>query len=209
VRYRPAIPLFPVLALLLAGCPSSRSTDSGQHDAQSAAVSAAPAASAPIVSASSPPVPVQSAAVVTDGGAEDGAYTRGDTWATCMNGFRPESTLERDLIRLGMLCGPYHGMRRLGAPLTGKLAAGKPASHRIETKKGQCFRTFVVAEEPVGGLKLRAIASGNQLSQASADGRWAVLDQQGSWCVEHDSEVTIELEATSGQGDYAMQVWVL
>ena len=108
-----------------------------------------------------------------------------------------------------MLCGPFHGMRKLGAPLTGKLAAGKPARHSVEAKKGQCFRAFVVAAEPVAGLKLRAIANGNQLSQTSADGRWAVLDQQGAWCAAQDTEVTIELETTAGQGDYAVQVWLL
>lgn len=109
-----------------------------------------------------------------------------------------------------MLCGPYHGMRKLGSPLTGKLAAGKAVQHTVQTIKGQCLRAFVIAGDPINGLKLRATASGGtRLAEETTSARWGVLDRQGSWCASEDGAVTIELEAVSGQGDYAMQVWLL
>lgn len=195
--------------MLLPGCPADR-PDPGQPDAQAPIVSAAPSASAapgiPVATAA----PTQPSTPITDAGPDDGPYVSGATWATCMRGFRPESTVDRDLIRLGMLCGPYHGMRRLGEPMTGRLEAGKTVRHGFQARKGQCFRAFVIAAEPVAALSIRALgANGKPLAKTSSASRWAVLDPQGAWCVEEDAAAAIEVETSAGQGDYAMQLWLL
>src|SRR6266516_1256834 len=44
----------------------------------------------------------------------------GGSWVTCYGNYRPSSTPERDVTRLGLLCGPANGMMLVGSTVTGE-----------------------------------------------------------------------------------------
>ncbi len=148
---------------------------------------------------------------VVDSGDGDAPYLNGGTWASCANGFRATSSPERDLIRLGMLCGPYHGMRRVGEAWTGSIGPGTLArSHTVDARKGQCFRVFAVADQHVRGLALRALLpDGKPIAEVTTTERWAALGSDGAWCVAHDTAVVVRIESSSGSGSYSAQAWLL
>jgi hypothetical protein len=129
---------------------------------------------------------------------------------SCSDGFRLASTLPVDLLRLGTLCGPYHGMKRLGQPLQGTLRAGEPQLHRFEAKRDQCFRAFAVWEPELKRLGLRALGQdGKQLASAEAAGTYGALRPDGVFCVQEAGAVQLELTALEGHGAFALQVWLL
>lgn len=146
-----------------------------------------------------------------DSGDDDAPYLNGGTWTSCANGFRTTSSPELDLMRLGMLCGPYHGMRRVGEAWTGSIGPGTQArSHTLDARKGQCFRVFAVADQHVSGLVLRALLpDGKPIAEGTTAERWAALGSDGAWCVDHDAAVVVRIESSSGSGSYCAQAWLL
>ena len=61
-----------------------------------------------------------SAAGTADGGTTPSPSPVGGLWVSCYGGFQPSAEPHKDVARLGLLCGPSNGMRRLtDAPLEG------------------------------------------------------------------------------------------
>lgn len=111
---------------------------------------------------------------------------------------------------MGMLCGPYHGLRKLGEPVTGTLRVGETRRHTFEAKRGQCFRIFAVGERKLSRIALRASGpSSARLAETVSERSWAALGKDGAFCVDQAGAVSAELEAIEGQGAFAMQVWML
>jgi hypothetical protein len=145
-----------------------------------------------------------------DGGEQDGSYLSGRTWITCMDGFQTRSTPSLDLLRLGMLCGPYHAMRRLGEPLEGKLSAGASQKHAFEAKRDQCFRLFAVAEPSLKRFSLRAFGpASTKIAETTVHRPFAALGADGVFCVQEAGSFQWEIESVDGQGSYAAQMWLL
>src|SRR5262245_45676390 len=69
----------------------------------------------------------------------------GGSWVTCYGNYRPTSTPERDVTRLGLLCGPANGMMLVGSTLIGE-ATENGTQHPFDVRAGECFRIFAVAE---------------------------------------------------------------
>jgi hypothetical protein len=143
--------------------------------------------------------------------ADDGPYLSGRTWISCYDGFRAASTPARDVQRLALLCGPYHGMRALGPIATGHLPEGGAArAHPFETKPKQCFRAFAAGDGAVAGLDMRLTDPGGvPIAQVSVSGRWAALAPDGVVCPREAGRHMLEVRATAGAGAYAVQVWLL
>ena len=144
----------------------------------------------------------------------DGPYVSGRTWVSCMRGFRTEATLMQDLIRLGNLCGPYHGMKRVGPPVQAELKAGETHRQSFEAKRNQCFRVFSVWDAGLTHVSMRAVdAQGGELAQArgtaGAHGGFAALGPRGAFCVPETGTGELEFRAEQGKGAFALQLWLL
>jgi hypothetical protein len=181
--------------------------------APDAAPDAAPAAlSVPPRASEAPPAASSSAPVLQEppDASDDGPYLSGAAWVTCKDGFRAESSPERDLYRLGLLCGPNLGLHREGEMARGALKQG--ASHRFSfpAKREQCFRVMATWETSLQRLGLRVLdPAGTQVAHAESDVRWLMAEPQGVFCVERAGDYQVELRAEQGEGKFAAQVWML
>jgi hypothetical protein len=201
------------LGAALVACGCQRSERPQQPDGATQAPQPATASSQPPLSASPAATPLaepsvsQQAARLPDGG----PYLSGGTWISCYQGYRSQSTPERDVIRLSLLCGPYHGLRAMGPPESGTLAeSGKPNRHSFTAKRGQCVRIFVAAENAVHALRAALLGPESQpIAKCEGGDGWAVLDPSGALCLETDGTYTLEISAAKGHGGYAVQTWLL
>src|ERR1044071_2703678 len=75
----------------------------------------------------------------------------GGSWVACYGNYRPTSTPERDVTRLGLLCGPANGMMPVGSTVTGE-ATENGTQHPFDVRAGECFRIFAVAEPSAADL---------------------------------------------------------
>jgi len=181
--------------------------DSSAQDSQPIAASRP----APSASESAAPGTQASSSQQAAGAADGGSQWSGGTWISCYAGFRAESTPERDVIRLSLLCGPYHGLRAIGPPEMGTLAeSAEPSRHSFTAKHGQCVRLFVAAEPGVQALRVALVGPEPQpIVKFEGAERWAAVSPTGAVCVETDGTYTVEISAAKGHGDYAVQTWLL
>jgi hypothetical protein len=128
---------------------------------------------------------------------------------TCYGNYRPTSTPERDVTRLGLLCGPANGMKPLGAMLTGE-ATDNAVEHPLEVRQGDCFRIFAVADSTVSDLAVvvRDPKGGPVASDHNND-RWPILNPDGPFCLVDAGKYAVEVRARQGRGRYALQIWRL
>lgn len=182
-----------------AGCPDVRVASAAPSASSSAApdVSDAPTAGPPPDSALAP--------------AQDAPYLSGRTWIDCADGFRAQDRIDLDVLRLGLLCGPYHGMKLLGETLTGQVRSGEPPKRFVfPALRDQCFRVFVVTEVTLQRVGLRMLGPGGAvLAAGQSDGRWAMLRPDGAVCVERKDTFNVEIQALDGHGAFALQIWLL
>jgi hypothetical protein len=133
----------------------------------------------------------------------------GGPWVSCYGNYRPTSTPERDVTRLGLMCGPENGMTLLHSTITG--AAGSAVEqHVIEAEQGECLRIFAVAEVPVTDLAVEV--SGPHGARVASDhngDRWPILNPDGPFCLLDGGRHTIRVRARQGRGSYALQIWRL
>lgn len=133
----------------------------------------------------------------------------GGTWVACYGRFRPTSTPERDVLRLGLLCGPANGMKQLGPVLQGEATEGG-VEHAFEAKAGECFRLFAVADAGVSSLAVELRdPKGLPLAADHDADRWPVVNPDGPICVMDDGRYTVRVRARRGAGQYALTVWRL
>ena len=132
-------------------------------------------------------------------------------WVRCYARFRPESSPLRDVTRLAMLCGPQNGMRQLGETLEGDTSdSGAPVEQALSLTKGQCVRSFAVADPGVADLDLALVSpSGVTLAADGIDDRWPVLLPDRAVCVDVDGRYVVRVRAKKGRGRFALSTWLL
>ena len=158
--------------------------------------------------------PVEVPAVESVGALPDAAVKRkpdpvGGSWVTCYGNYRPSSTPERDVTRLGILCGPANGMRLVGATIEGE--AGEVVSeHPFDARSGECFRVFAVAETSAPELAVTIRdPKGSPIASDHNNDRWPIVNPDGPVCVLDAGKYTVLVHARQGRGKYALQIWRL
>jgi hypothetical protein len=133
----------------------------------------------------------------------------GGAWVTCYGNFRPKATPERDVTRLGLLCGPANGMRLVGATLAGE-ASDVPTDHHFTSKAGECFRVFAVADAQVADLAVEIRdAKGLPVASDHNSDRYPIVNPDGPFCLLDAGPYTLRVHARKGRGAYALQLWRL
>lgn len=140
----------------------------------------------------------------------EGPQTRaGGMWANCYDGFTPTGGAVRDVTRLGLICGPVNGMRRLGRTVSGAVTPSEPAEHAIEAVAGGCYRLFASS---VGVEDLELVVTSKDGAEIVRDqmvGAWAVLDPDRPFCTFDAADLVVRAISSAGDGSYALQVWQL
>ena len=133
----------------------------------------------------------------------------GGPWVTCYGNYRPTSTPERDVTRLGLLCGPANGMRLEGATITGE-ATDLVIEHVFDVRAGECFRVLAVAAPSVSDLAVEVRnPKGVPIASDHNNDRWPILNPDGPFCLLDAGKHTIRVHARQGRGKYALQIWRL
>jgi hypothetical protein len=154
------------------------------------------------------PMPAPLEAVV-DAGVQGGSGSGPRTiWQRCATGFRPRATPEVDVLRLGMLCGPSHGMLRWGPVLRGRVGEdGSEGRHRVRVDAGACVRFAIVAAEGVEDLEIELGATAPGAEPVIRDERWALLPEDGPLCVSKATTVAFTVRTHAGGGPYVIAGW--
>lgn len=201
----PSLGLATALVLALPACPP-RSNPSWGADASAASGSAS--TPTPPTSLRAPPsaAPEPQDTASLEVNATDAGRT-GDSWESCYAGYRQEGAPVKDVMRLGLLCGPRHGMHEVRPGAGGKLEAGATHRHAFRAERGQCFRVVGVDAGGVMSLEI-ADSSGQALARSNA-ASWSVVPARGLWCAERGGDYEVRVQGVSGSGEFAMQLWLL
>jgi hypothetical protein len=133
----------------------------------------------------------------------------GASWVTCYGPFRPAGTPERDVVRLGRLCGPVNGMKLLGTVIEAEATEGF-AETRVNATLGQCLRIFAVADAAVRALMVEVRdAHGAIVAADHNNDRWPILNPDGPFCITEAGELTVRVRARGARGKFAMAIWSL
>jgi hypothetical protein len=128
---------------------------------------------------------------------------------TCYGNYRPTSTPERDVTRLGILCGPANGMKPVGAMAQGDVT-DNAIELPLEVRQGDCFRIFAVAESTVSDLAVVVRdPKGGPIASDHNNDRWPILNPDGPFCLVDAGKYSVEVRARQGKGKYALQIWRL
>ncbi|HEX9298033.1 MAG TPA: hypothetical protein VF881_19470 [Polyangiaceae bacterium] len=149
------------------------------------------------------------ARVRAEASARSGPEPVGGSWTTCYAHYRPTSTPERDVTRLGLMCGPANGMRLVGTMAQGEVGEGA-VDHPLDVRPGDCFRIFAVADSQVSDLALEVRdPKGVPVASDHNNDRWPILNPDGPFCLLEGGKFTVRLHARQGMGRYAFQIWQL
>lgn len=136
----------------------------------------------------------------------------GGPWVRCYGNFKPSGDPIKDVTRLGLLCGPVNGMRRLfDQAWVGRVAEGEaPVVESFQVKRGECFRIFAASETPIRDLNI-AVKSSRDATIATDHGEdgWPIVQPDRPFCMLFDDTLRTEIWAQRGQGRFAAEVWVL
>lgn len=136
----------------------------------------------------------------------------GGPWVRCYGGFRPSGEPVKDVTRLGLLCGPENGMRRLSARLIegSVIADGPGVSEAFEARRGECYRVFAVAEPSVTDLDV-TVRSSRRAAVAADHGEdsWPIVQPDRPFCPLEDDRYVVEVTARHGSGRFAAEIWFL
>ncbi len=156
--------------------------------------SARPTATVPPSAVAPAPAAPRAARVVGDATSD---VFRDGNWVRCYTGFEPRGTPALDVLRLGLMCGPSNGMRRVAGASFG-------------VKQGECYRVFVVGDAGVQALEVSVVDhAGRLVASSAADRRWIVLEPGGAFCSPEDDDYRVEARVTRGRGKTALEVWRL
>jgi hypothetical protein len=136
----------------------------------------------------------------------------GGPWVRCYGNFRLGGEPLKDVTRLGLMCGPANGMRRISkAPIEGEvLEGGEPVVAPLSAKKGECYRVFAVAEPSVRDLDVNVRSSrGASIAADHGEDAWPIVQPDRPFCPLEDDALSIELSARRGKGKVAAEVWAL
>jgi hypothetical protein len=133
----------------------------------------------------------------------------GGSWVTCYGNYRPTSTPEQDVTRLGILCGPANGMRLVGNTLKGE-ASEAMSEHPFDARSGECFRIFAVAETSAPDIAVVVRdPKGSPIASDHNNDRWPIVNPDGPFCVLETGKYALQVHARQGKGKFALQIWRL
>jgi hypothetical protein len=136
----------------------------------------------------------------------------GGPWVRCYGHFKPSGDPTKDVTRLGLLCGPENGMRRMAErSFTGAVAeGGATVSSSLPAKRGECYRIFAVAEPSVGDLDVAVQSSrGTAVAADHGEDAWPIVQPDRPFCPFEDDTFTLVVSARRGNGRFAAEVWRL
>jgi hypothetical protein len=127
-------------------------------------------------------------------------------WARCHQGFHTSGDVARDLLRLGLLCGPSTGMQASGPTFSGTLNGQAAATIRVDLAR-ECVRIVAAAGGSIEDLELELLSkSGQSLALVNLDKPWAVLPADKPLCTPYDATHTVRLVTHGGEGPFALRV---
>lgn len=140
----------------------------------------------------------------------DGAAFEGGNWVKCYEHFRLGTRPKVDLMKLGMLCGPSNGMRRLT-----KLGV-KPLKGRVGSlltwfgHRGECYRVFAIASPGTSRVSIQVEGPGHQrLVEISSARRWVVAGPRGPFCSERAGRYRARIRVDHTKARPEAAVWRL
>jgi hypothetical protein len=134
----------------------------------------------------------------------------GGNWLRCYAHFQPRTQPRLDAMRLGLMCGPSNGMRKVAAVESEVAEGGAGREHRWQARAGDCFRIFVVAHPSVEDLDVRVFdPNRRQVAFDISDDRWPIVKPDGPFCVFDPGEYRAVVRAQRGGGCYAIEIWRL
>jgi hypothetical protein len=129
-------------------------------------------------------------------------------WTTCLENFEPNAAAHVDVLRLGMLCGPPNGLSLLARAVGVVDEARKPFVYQWEAERGDCFRVFGVAEEPVEDLEVELFGPHRErLFLENQNRRWVVASENGPFCAPKEGTFEAQFTTHGGHGTIAISVW--
>jgi len=157
-------------------------------------------------SASAAPAPEAAPEAVPEAGSPVGG-----NWLKCYAHFQPRTTPAVDVMRLGTMCGPSNGMRKVtGVPETSVSQDSPAREHRFRASAGDCYRIFAVGSPGIEDLDVEVFdAKGRRVAFDTSDDRWPVVKADGAFCVLDDGDYRAVVRAQRGSGTYAIEIWRL
>ncbi|MGE3675191.1 MAG: hypothetical protein AB7K71_36320 [Polyangiaceae bacterium] len=176
-----------------------------EHAAVDAAVDArdAPSASPPRSQPSLTP-----SASATPAAASSDPVDSTNPWERCRTGYVPLGEPSRDVLQLGLMCGPSTGMRPLEQLSEG--SAPGETTKALEGKTGECFRVVFAAQPPVSVTFTWSTAAAHVGESKPArlvgpKGLAFVSPGSSALCLSAPGDLALRLE-TRGSGRYAYQI---
>ncbi|MCA9643466.1 MAG: hypothetical protein H6718_36435 [Polyangiaceae bacterium] len=129
-------------------------------------------------------------------------------WERCRTGYAPLGDPKRDVLQLGLMCGPSTGMRVFDERVEG-VAPGEQTK-QLEGKTGECFRVVFAAERGVDA-KLSWSSAAAHIGEGSAArlmsrrGQALIAPGASALCLSAPGVLALRLE-TRGGGRYAYQI---
>jgi hypothetical protein len=139
------------------------------------------------------------------------AAPTGGNWRKCHANFQPRDQPELDVLRLGVLCGPSNGMRKVSEAKQAQVAdGGAGQEHRWRAQAGDCYRIFAVGEPGIEDLDVEVFApNGARVALDTSDDRWPIVNPDGPFCVFEEGDYRAVVRAQRGSGRYAVEIWRL
>jgi hypothetical protein len=135
----------------------------------------------------------------------------GGPWVRCYGNYKLSGDPLTDVTRLGMLCGPENGMRRVSDPIQGAIEAGKTVhTSTFDVLSGECYRVFATAEATVTDLDVDVVTRhGARVASDHGEDGWSIVQPDRPFCPLSDDTYTLEVKARLGRGRFAAEIWRL
>jgi hypothetical protein len=217
VRQSNALPLLFAI-FTVAGCHERWAAGQGAAPAKRNAAGAISLASAVASARVSPAAAVSpggdsSAAVVSvpkkgSAGAPSAAEVPRPPAVSCYDGFSPSGSPRVDVVRLGVSCGPVAGLTELAKTSGVVDERGRGPTLRWDAERGDCFRVFAVAAEPVEDIQVD-VHGKSSVTEAHVDvnRRWAVVGEDGPFCAGRAGHFEASFTTHAGTGELVASVW--
>jgi hypothetical protein len=197
---------------MVAGCQHRRAAGLGTPSESAAVAPQIPvSATPPAATASAAAVGVTVPAMAVSAQKEpavDGPSAPAPPAASCYEGFAPSGSPRVDVVRLGTSCGPLSGLVELAKTSGVVDETGRGATLRWDAERGDCFRLFVVAAEPVEDLRIDVKSKAAAVEvHVDVNRRWAVVGEDGPICVGRAGHVEASFTTHVGTGELVASVW--
>lgn len=140
--------------------------------------------------------------------ADAGPAPSGANWGRCALHFTPRGQPALGVMRLGLMCGPSNGMRRMPADQLRRDGGAGRVELGFRANAGECFRLLVVGGRGSGRLEARLLdAEGKPVARQSGRRRWTMLALDGPVCLDSSGRYRAVVHAE--RGPLAVQLWRL